>query len=342
LSYVGEPFEYDVFVSYAHAEVETDSRDMLRWSRHVAEGVRSRLAAALNIADPSSYVSVFLDDRVLRSGDPLTETLRDKVQRSALLLVFMSGLYPKKTWCLDELEWFFLRPGRSQQHCTVLRVQPIDDIDWPKRLRDEADKPVVSHNFLDRDAGLPIGFGNHELPALNDAIRKVHIELKGRLEQLRAQYLARRVYEQTTVPPTRPVLYLQARRQNLLDWQAVRTALEPYAIVNPDSLPEPVGEDALLQQQRQRRLEEYAECDGLVLLRASPDETFRVEIMAAYKDRQHLFQQRHRILPWAIVDRHGAMPPVYSAYRVPCVDATSPDWPNQLVHTLRPDTCRPP
>jgi hypothetical protein len=341
MSYVGEPFDHDVFVSYAHAVVETESSDMLRWTRHVAEGVRSRLASALNTADPSSYVSVFLDDRALRSGDPLTETLREKVQRSALLLVFMSKLYPKKTWCLDELKWFFFRPGRSRQNCTVLLVQPINDIDWPKHLRDEAGKPVVSHDLLDRAAGLPIGFGNHELPALNDALRKVHIELKGKLEQLRAQYQARRVYEQTTVPPIQPVLYLQARRQNLPDWQAVRAALEPYAIVNPDGLPEPVGEDALLQQQRQRRLEEYAECDGLVLLHASPDETLRVEIMAAYKDRQHLYQQRHRILPWAIVYRHGALPPVYSAYRVPCVDATSPDWPNQLIHVLRPNTCRP-
>ena len=187
---------------------------MLRWTWHVAEGVRSRLASALNTADPSSYVSVFLDDRALRSGDPLTETLREKAQRSALLLVFMSGLYPRRRGVLTSLSGSSFGPAAAGK-TTVLLVQPIDDIDWPKHLRDEAGKPVFSHDFLDRAAGLPIGFGNHELPALNDAIRKVHIELKGKLEQLRAQYQARRVYEQTTVPPTQPVLYLQARRQNL-------------------------------------------------------------------------------------------------------------------------------
>jgi hypothetical protein len=78
-----------------------------------------------------------------------------------------------------------------------------------------------------------------------------------------------------------------------------------------------------------------------VLLHASSDETFRVEVMAAYKDRQHLFQQLHRILPWAIVDRRGDVPLVYSAYRVPCIAASGPDWPNQLVQVLGVNTGRP-
>jgi hypothetical protein len=120
------------------------------------------------------------------------------------------------------------------------------------------------------------------------------------------------------------------------EWQTTRGQLKTHAIVNPDSLPEPVGDDALLQTQRERRLEEYTYCDGLVLLRAGmDDEAFRVEVMAAYKDRQHLFQQRRRNIPWAIVDRRGDAPAVYSAYRVPCVRATDPDWPQQLVQTIQ-------
>ena len=93
MSYVGEPFEYDVFVSYAHAENETGAAMLRDWSKHVADRLRDRLATALNPdAKPSSAVQVFLDDRVLRSGDPLTGTLREKVQRSALLLILMSHM----------------------------------------------------------------------------------------------------------------------------------------------------------------------------------------------------------------------------------------------------------
>jgi hypothetical protein len=337
LSYVGEPFDYDVFVSYAHAEVETESPDMRLWSRHVAERLRNRLASALNSGDSTSDVRVFLDDRVLRSGDPLTKTLRHTVKRSALLLVLMSPRYPKKSWCLDELEWFFEQAnedGRGQQHCTVLRIQPLPETDWPRRLRDEREKPVLFRDLVDFDANLPIGFDNYELPALKDAIREVQIELNAKLKELRVQLDHRRLYHQAAVPPNRPVVYLQARKQDLPEWQRARLALEAHAIVNPESLPEPVWDDALLQQQRETRLKEYVECDGLVLLRASTDETFRIEVMAAYKDRQRLFQQRRRNIPWAIVDRSGDAPPVYSAYLVPCVAATSPDWPKRLVRTL--------
>lgn len=203
---------------------------------------------------------------------------------------------------------------------------------------------------MDHDAGLPIGFDNYDLPALKEAIRETQIELRGKLEELRAQFEERRAYQQAAVPPLQPVLYLQARRQHLSDWQATRAELEPHVIVTPDSLPETVGDDALLQQQRDARLGEYAECDGLVLLHAGTDETFRIEVMAAYKDRLRLFQQRRRNIPWAIVDQRGDLrcendgdrpPPVYSAYRIPCVTVTNPNWPKHLMRTLGLEVSQP-
>ena len=175
MSYVGEPFDYDVFVSYAHAENETGASLLRDWSKHVARSLETRLATALNpTVDATSAVKIFFDARVLRSGDPLTETLRDKVQHSALLLVLISPLYPKKNWCLDELEWFFAQTdqdGRSQRHCTVLRVQPLPDEDWPKRLRDERGRPVVFRDFADRDEDLPLGLEDPEAPGLKAKIR---------------------------------------------------------------------------------------------------------------------------------------------------------------------------
>jgi hypothetical protein len=337
LCYVGEPFEYDVFVSYAHAENETGASLLRDWSKQVAGRLRDRLATALPTTDPASAVHVFLDDRVLRSGDPLTETLREKVKRSALLLVLISPLYTQKSWCLDELEWFFEqadRDGRSQRHCTVLRIQPVPDTSWPKRLRDERGRPVVFRDFADPAANLPLGLEDSESHALKDAIRQAHIELLGKLKELAGQLAARRVYQQAAVPPVHPVLYLQARREELPQWQATRAELNQCAIVNPESLPEPVADDALLQQLREKRLEEYAECDGLALLRTGADDTLRLEVMAAYKDRQRVYQQRRRNIPWAIVDRVGNAPPVFSAYKVPCIPATAPGWPDQLIRTL--------
>jgi len=64
----------------------------------------------------------------------------------------LSPLYPRKTWCLDELEWFFekaAQDGRGQEHCTVLRIQPLEDSACPKRLQDERGKPVVFLDLVD-------------------------------------------------------------------------------------------------------------------------------------------------------------------------------------------------
>jgi hypothetical protein len=52
-----------------------------------------------------------------------------------------------------------------------------------------------------------------------------------------------------------------------------------------------------------------------------------------YLDRR-LLRQRHLDLPWAILDRIGAPPKVANDYDVPCVSATSREWPRQLLVAL--------
>src|SRR5215467_11135017 len=217
MSYVGAPFDYDLFVSYAHAEAETKAPLIRNWSRHCAGRIRELLATALNVeCDLSgSEVQVFFDDRVLVSGQPLTQTLRQKVQRSALLLVLMSPLYPRKTWCLDELEWFFeqaAQDGRGLEHCTVLRIQPLEEGSWPQRLKDDRGKPVLFFDLSDPATELPIGLTNFNAPQLNDALLKIFIEIKGKLSSLRKQLIAR---QRMTAPikqkpADRPVIYLDA------------------------------------------------------------------------------------------------------------------------------------
>ena len=141
-------------------------------------------------------------------------------------------------------------------------------------------------------------------------------------------------------PPFSP-LSIYGRDPSRCKLGKLRDELKAHAIVNPDSLTENGDDDLLLQRDREKRLAEYAECDGLVLLRVGTDEPFKLEVMAAYKDRQHLYQKLRRNIPWVIADRHGSAPPVFSAYRVPCVPATCPDWPQQVVSALSLDTRHP-
>src|SRR5262249_10529611 len=158
-----------------HAEAETGTSLIRHWSKHVCGRLQDLLATLLNVEvdlPPGSKVEVFLDDRVLSSGAPLTETLRYKAQHSAVLLVLMSPLYPQKSWCIDELEWFFEqadKDGRDQHHCTVLHIQKLPDSAWPRRLRDLKGEPVLSRKLLDQRTELPIGLTDLNNPHLEDA-----------------------------------------------------------------------------------------------------------------------------------------------------------------------------
>jgi hypothetical protein len=341
LSYVGKPFDYDLFVSYAHAEAETKAPLIRDWSKNNVGRIRELLATALNVeCDLSgSEVQVFLDDRVLVSGQPLTQALREKVQRSALLLVLMSPLYANKSWCLDELEWFFQQTahdGRGQEHCTVLRIQPLGEDAWPKRLRDERGKPVLYHDLVDPLTELPICLTNLRAPQLEEALLKPFIEIKGKLTSLRKQLQARRhmTISGTQRPADRPVIYFEADPDEEALWQSLKGELRDLAIVRPANLPQANGDsDPLDREQQKQRQVQFASSDGLVLLHGRCDTWIENAVANGYLDRR-LLRQRHLDLPWAILDRIGAPPKIADVYDVPCVPAASGEWPRQLLVAL--------
>jgi len=350
LSYVGEPFDYDVFVSYAHADVETKVPLIRDWSRYIAARLQALLASALNTAvgAPGSEIQVFFDDRVLVSGQPLTQTLREKAQHAALLLVLMSPLYPQKSWCLDELEWFFQqagRDGRSQEHCTVLRIQPLREDAWPERLRDERDRPVLFRDLFDPRTELPICVNDLGASQLEAALIDPFIELKGKLRSLRDLMEARRrrlTVSTTQKPADRPVIYLDAPPDDEALWHSLKNDLNDMAIVQPLKLVQLNGDqdplDRKLQKQRQ---DQFALSHGLVLLHSGRDSSWlEGAVAASYFDRRLLWQ-RQRHLPWAILDRVGARPQVADVYDVPCVPTTSSGWQRDLLVVLGLSSCNP-
>jgi len=341
LSYVGEPFDYDVFVSYAQAEVETKAPLVRDWSRYVAARLRDLLATALNVegGPRDSGIQVFFDDRVLVSGQPLTETLREKVQRSALLLVLMSPLYPKRSWCLDELGWFFQqanRDGRGQEHCTVLRIQPLEEGAWPNLLRDERGKAVAFHNLFDPREEVPLCLTNLGASRLEEALMEPFIELKGKLRSLRSRLEARRrlTASITQKPADRPVLYLDAPPDDEALWRNLKGELKDLAIVQPSKLVQPNDDEHPLDRAlRERRQILFASSHGVVLLHSGHDSWLEAAVAMAYSERR-LLLQRQRHLPWAILDHMGTRPQVAELFDVPCVLATSSGWQRELLTKL--------
>jgi hypothetical protein len=282
---------------------------------------------------------VFIDDRVLRSGDKIPETLRKNVQSSALLLVLMSPHYTSSDWCIDELKWFFeqaSKDGRDQSHCCVLRIQPLDDAAWPKHLLDERGKPVHFLDLVDARTELPIHLTNVEEPRLTEALLEAFIEIKGKLKALRKHLEARRNITPSPKqrPADRPVIYLDANPVEEALWKDKRVELKNVAIVEPRSLPPSTGDaDPLGQEQKRKRHDLFAVSEGLVLLHDKPGDWIEAAVRVAHLDRR-LLRQRHRDLPWAILDLVGTPPEVAEDYDVPCVPGTSPEWQGELLAAL--------
>ena len=153
-------YEHDIFVSYAHAESLND------WSKRLVDEARKFVAGGLGLRQTKD-VDLWMDYKI--SGNaPLTRQLRDKVEKSGVLLVLMSEWYLESSWCRDELGWFFdaVRQKRADRPVFVVRVRATDHSLWPDVFKDERGHPLVGYDFV-RDAeddslGLPKGYPSPE------------------------------------------------------------------------------------------------------------------------------------------------------------------------------------
>ncbi len=98
-------YEHDIFVSYAHSEALND------WSKGLVDDARKLVAAGLGMRQAKD-VDLWMDYKIC-GNEPLTRQLRDKVEKSGVLLVLMSE------WYLE----FELVQRRSR---VVLRCRPAE------------------------------------------------------------------------------------------------------------------------------------------------------------------------------------------------------------------------
>ena len=153
-------YEHDIFVSYAHAEALND------WSKRLVDEARKLVATGLGLRQAKD-VDLWMDYKI--SGNaPLTRQLRDKVEKSGVLLVLMSEWYLESSWCRDELGWFFdaVRQKRADRPVFVVRVRATDHSLWPDVFKDERGHPLVGYDFVrdaeDNSLGLPKGYPSPE------------------------------------------------------------------------------------------------------------------------------------------------------------------------------------
>ena len=116
------------------------------WSKRLVDEARKLVAAGLGLRQAKD-VDLWMDYKI--SGNaPLTRQLRDKVEKSGVLLVLMSEWYLESSWCRDELGWFFdaVRQKRANRPVFVVRVRATDHGLWPEVFKDERGHPLVGYD----------------------------------------------------------------------------------------------------------------------------------------------------------------------------------------------------
>jgi hypothetical protein len=155
-----QDYEHDIFVSYAHSEALND------WSKRLVDEARKLVAAGLGMRQAKD-VDLWMDYKI-RGNEQLTRQLRDKVEKSGILLVLMSEWYLESSWCRDELGWFFdvVRQKQAEQPVFVVRVRATDHDLWPDVFKDDRGHALVGYDFVraaeDDSLGLPKGYPSPE------------------------------------------------------------------------------------------------------------------------------------------------------------------------------------
>ena len=157
---------------------------------------------------------------------PLTDNLKQKVHRSAILIVLLTNRYLQSKWCESELNWFKQTVERKtialKHPVFVVQLHDIERSNWPEILRD-----LPGYNFVgDGQLNLPKGYRGEEKPRGDeyfDAARKTAGDIVKHIKILKAQESALKpskgiatennkptVTSITVLPRTKQALYLAA------------------------------------------------------------------------------------------------------------------------------------
>jgi hypothetical protein len=334
VSFVGEPYEYDIFFSYPHAiqGALREGSDMRNWSRMIADKLLSLVSIGLT-GQSDTPLSYYLDRDRAETGQGLSETLEAATQKSALLVALISPMY--KNWCLKELEWFCAGarnepPGPDQ--LVPLEVMQTADDKLPERLRDRDGERRYIRPLTD-GSGMPLDLASFMFggatPELADPLNATAQEVIVKLSKLRSRLQAQRTFAAIQAPPARWMLYLDAEPQDQADWLTRRNTLTSASTV---VLPTGLSPDATAGEPA---TEIYKDCDALILLHSRAEDRIFPRLRRAYLDRRLVYQAKGKNLYCAILNSNADAPIEYAkTFGTPCIDSRADGWVDTLMNTL--------
>lgn len=358
MSYIGDPFSYDLCVSYSHGDVlGAGSSPLKRWSQAFIRQLEAELRSNPKFG---RELALFFDehDRVEQGLDPsagLTDQLRKDIGGAALLTVLMSEHYLQSQWCADERQWWCEQQrtlGLSHdQRVAIARIWPTTT-DWPKCFVDERDQQLLGFWFYDRAKAefeqRPFGW-----PEPNDQsagqFREQLIDLVGwlwrKLDELKKRMGERLRVQQEAAKLAQPagqVIYLHGRTDQVAAWEKANEALASGGFTILPGEPDPIEGDARrLQEIRQHRVEALSACDALLLLGTDDGRALDADLVVVGRaDRQSARAMSNRFLPCGLLDTVGeriATPQRRNAARtlqVDWIDSRQTEWPGAVQRWL--------
>ena len=351
MSFVGPPFEHDIFFSYAHADVnQVGDAEIKAWCQKFASDLRQALRRFPEFAPLSLYL-----DESPREAERLDETaeltpnLKKAAGASALLCAMMSPWYLKSEWCAKERQWWqegtqTLAPTIASgfDRAFICRLMDTLEDEWPEIFKDLEDVAKKGFWLYDRDKQkherVPWGWiGTEDDKA---AYKKCVIEVSGRigsrLEEIKARLEEDRKAREALAKlqsETGQVLYLYTRPElrDRFDLAFERLQGAGYAVV-------PMTPTALLRDGRldEDQADELRSSDAMVVL-GTDDPRIDKDIVVVGKNSRRLAEALSiKPLPCAVYDLIGtARHPERRLNNarnlgIAWIDGTVPDWSTYL------------
>jgi hypothetical protein len=201
MSYV-PGYEYDVFVSYAHAN------DQEGW----VSTFRQKLEARLKERVPPG-ATFFHDTGTLRGNDDLTPTLVSGIRGSAVLVMIVSRSYVKSAWCLKECKEFLAANAQRGTRGRIFVVR-YDDIS-PAEFQQFAGEKL-GYEFFANDGKYNATL-DPEHALFKTRMNELREEIGARLEEFQRHEEPRRPDESNAVEETklRPAAFIAAPARGL-------------------------------------------------------------------------------------------------------------------------------
>ncbi len=141
-------YEYDIFISYVHADNESETDDADGWIDQFYKYLDTKLNKH------SKDIKIWWDSKNLDRSEVFDNSIAEAIDKSAIMICLYSRLYPQSDYCKKELEHFYDKVSKEKIGLTVgnrSRIIPvfmsnIPHTDWLEKLSGTSGFPFHDNN----------------------------------------------------------------------------------------------------------------------------------------------------------------------------------------------------